>query len=115
MSRENVALTLLLAAYAVWKVVQRVVARRRVAVLRASGARIVDVRSAAEFAAAHAHGSVNIPLSDLGARLGELDPQRWNVLCCASGGRSAMAARRLRRAGFKQVYNAGSWRNCHGE
>ena len=33
------------------------------------------------------------------------------IVCCASGTRSAMAAHRLRRLGFKQVVNAGSWRS----
>ena len=85
--------------------------RLRLPALRQEGATIVDVRTAAEFAAGHAGGTRNIPLDELVARSGELDPERWVVLCCASGTRSAMAARLLRGRGFRKVANAGSWRN----
>lgn len=112
MSRDNQLLWVLLACYVAWKVFRGLWARRRVAALRGSGAQIVDVRSPQEFAAGHAEGSLNIPLPDLSQRLAELDRNRWQVLCCASGARSAMACRQLRRAGFAQVFNAGSWRNC---
>jgi len=69
------------------------------------------VRSLAEFAGGHAAGSVNIPLPEISGRARELDPNRAVIVCCASGTRSAMAAHRLRKQGFKQVLNAGSWRS----
>ena len=77
--------------------------------LKAAGAKVVDVRTPAEFAQGHIEGSVNIPLDQVQARVGELDPQAPIILCCASGGRSGMAKGILDRAGFTQAHNAGAW------
>ena len=50
-------------------------------------------------------GAINIPLGDLPARLGELDPTRRVVLLCRSGGRSTQAAQFLTASGFADVVN----------
>lgn len=84
--------------------------RRRLPALLKEGAQVVDVRSPQEFFAGHAPGSVNIPLQDIEQGARELDRDKWVVVCCASGTRSAMAGRKLRRMGFGRVLNAGSWR-----
>ena len=77
--------------------------------LVAKGGRLVDVRTPGEFAAGHLSGARNIPLYELGGRLGELEPKDGPiVLYCASGTRSAMAKRTLKRAGFTGVHNLGS-------
>jgi phage shock protein E len=76
------------------------------------GARLIDVRSPAEFAAAHIDGARNIPVGEIGNRTAELQPVDGPiVLYCASGARSAMAARTLRSAGFTKVYNLGPMSN----
>jgi phage shock protein E len=98
-------------AYVAWRLWSSYSARRRVPELKRAGAQLVDVRSPGEFATGHAADSVNIPLPELDARVQELDRDRWVVVACASGTRSAIAARRLQRLGFRQVLNAGSWRN----
>ena len=85
--------------------------RRQLPDLLRAGAQVVDVRSAAEYAAGHAAGSRNIPLDELGRRAGELDKSRPVVLCCASGARSGIAQGTLRKLGFEAVVNAGSWRS----
>lgn len=85
--------------------------RRRLPELLRAGAQVVDVRSAAEFAAGHVAGSRNIPLDEIERRAGELDRKHCVVLCCASGARSGIALGKLRRRGFPQVVNGGSWRN----
>ena len=73
-----------------------------------AGARIVDVRTADEFADGAYPGAINVPLATLQARLGELEPKgKPVVLYCASGARSAQAARLLKLAGFTDVINAG--------
>ncbi len=72
-----------------------------------AGAKIVDVRTPGEFAAGAYPGAVNIPLDALPGRLKELPKNRPIVLYCASGMRSASAARILERAGYDQVVNAG--------
>jgi rhodanese-related sulfurtransferase len=77
--------------------------------LKAAGAQIVDVRTPGEFGLGHLSGSVNIPLDQFQARLGEIDPARAVLLCCASGVRSGMAKTILERAGHEQVHNAGPW------
>ena len=77
--------------------------------LKARGAVLVDVRSAGEFAAANAPGTVNIPLPELGARLAELPKTTPVVLCCASGTRSGMAKMMLKKNGFAEVHNVGAW------
>lgn len=77
--------------------------------LRKSGATLVDVRSAAEYASAHAPGTLNIPLPELGRRLGEIPRTSPVVLCCASGSRSGMAKLLLKKNGYPDVYNIGTW------
>lgn len=82
--------------------------------LKARGALLVDVRTPGEFNQAHAPGTKNIPLDQLGARLGELDKTKPVILCCASGGRSGMAKQMLQREGFQDVHNAGPWQTLQG-
>lgn len=101
----------LVVAFIAWRLLSPVLARRRMPGLLAEGAQIVDVRSSSEFASAHAPGSVNIPLPEIGKRASELDRSRPVIVCCASGTRSAMARFKLRRQGFERVVNAGSWLN----
>ena len=72
------------------------------------GAVLLDVRTPSEFAARHLDGAVNIPLQDLGARMGELDPSRPVVVYCRSGGRSAGATKALKASGFTQVLDLGA-------
>jgi len=74
----------------------------------AAGAKIVDVRSPAEFKDGAYAGAVNIPLYSLPARMNELEPKSAPiVLYCASGARSGQGARLLKQAGFTDVTNAG--------
>ena len=68
-------------------------------------AQFVDVRQPDEVAGGSLPGAVNIPLDQLGDRLGELDPSRRVVVLCRSGGRSTMAAEALVGAGFTDVVN----------
>lgn len=77
--------------------------------LKKNGAIFVDVRSAAEFANGNAPGTINIPLQELGSRLGEIPKSAPVVLCCASGTRSGMAKMMLRKNGYRKVYNIGTW------
>jgi phage shock protein E len=75
----------------------------------AAGARVVDVRSPAEFRDGAYPGAVNIPLATLLARQNELGPRTTPiVLYCASGARSGQGMRLLKTAGFTDVINAGS-------
>lgn len=85
--------------------------RHRVPALRAAGATVVDVRTPDEYAQGHVPGSVNAPLAALPAGLDAVDRQRPVIVCCASGVRSEAAVGILRRAGYAEVVNGGSWRD----
>ncbi len=64
-----------------------------------AGARIIDVRTPAEFADGAYDGAINIPLSVLPARMNELEPKdKPIVLYCETGARSGHGARLLRRS-----------------
>jgi len=76
-----------------------------------AGARLVDVRSPAEFSSGHLPGAINIPVQELSTRTGELAPSdKPIVLYCQSGMRSASAARILKSAGYSAVHNLGGMR-----
>ena len=101
----------LVAAIIIQRVVTKLIARRKIPGLLQGGAVIIDVRSPSEFSSGSAAGSRNIPLPDLEKGTQDLDPQRWIIVCCASGTRSGMARRWLLKHGFRHVLNGGSWRN----
>ena len=74
---------------------------------------IVDVRSTLEYRSGSAEGSINIPLQEIQQRLAEIKQLKTPlVLCCASGGRSAMATDFLTAQGIPCI-NGGSWMNVH--
>jgi len=66
---------------------------------------IVDVREPFEYEIARIEGSKLIPLGELPDRLDELDRDRYTVVHCHSGMRSAQAVQLLRREGFTNVFN----------
>ncbi len=66
---------------------------------------LVDVRQGWELELARVPGSVHIPLNELPARVGELDPSRPYALLCHHGMRSEMAASWLVAQGFQAVVN----------
>lgn len=72
-----------------------------------AGGLLLDVRERAEFATGHAPGAVNLPLSELGAGVDQLDTVRPVAVICRSGNRSAMAAQYLRDLGVEAVNVAG--------
>ncbi len=71
------------------------------------GALLLDVREPEEYAAMHAPNAKLIPLSELEARISEIDSYRDKpvVVMCRSGRRSAKAVEELKDAGFTQVSN----------
>jgi len=79
----------------------------RAAALVEEGALLLDVRTAAEFAAGHLDGALNIPVQALKARLAEVPKDRAVVVYCKSGARSAHAARLLLDAGHPRLYDLG--------
>jgi glyoxylase-like metal-dependent hydrolase (beta-lactamase superfamily II)/rhodanese-related sulfurtransferase len=70
---------------------------------------LIDVREAGEYHGplGHIRGSILLPLRELAARAGELEPYRGRriVAVCRSGVRSTTAAAILYGLGFERVYN----------
>ena len=71
------------------------------------GGFLLDVRQPAELTVEHVPGSVNIPLPELRARLGELPRDREILVFCRSGQRAYYAMRVLLQNGFKARNIAG--------
>lgn len=73
-----------------------------------------DVRSPEEFASGHVPGAKNVPLDQVGSRMGELAAYKEGevYLICQAGGRSARAAQTLASAGYHAVNvegGTGAW------
>jgi len=71
--------------------------------LRNAHAFLLDVRGFDEFASGHADGATCIPLPDLERRAGDIPTDRPVLVMCQSGGRSAIAAERLRALGMDNI------------
>lgn len=70
---------------------------------------VVDVRTPAEFRGGNITGSINIPVSEILQRMEEVKNLEMPIIvCCASGGRSAMATHYLKEQEITCV-DAGSW------
>jgi adenylyltransferase/sulfurtransferase len=66
---------------------------------------VVDVRERHEWEIARIEGAHLIPLAGLEGHLDAIPRDRPVIVHCKMGGRSAQAVRRLRAAGFRQVWN----------
>ena len=69
------------------------------------GIRVIDVREPDEYEIAHIQGVPQIPLSQLGQRFTELDPNHQYYIHCKVGVRSMKALLFLREQGFKYLKN----------
>jgi rhodanese-related sulfurtransferase len=70
-------------------------------------AKILDVREDYEWSAGHAEGALHIPLDQLPAHLGDLDPDEDLYVICRTGGRSFRAAKWLVGQGYTAFNVAG--------
>jgi rhodanese-related sulfurtransferase len=77
--------------------------------LQDKSAVVVDVRTPEEFAKSRFDGAVNIPLTELAARAGELPKDKPVILYCATARRSALAAGILRVNGINASYVKGKF------
>ena len=66
---------------------------------------LLDVREPWEFQTCHLPESLLVPMREVPARLGELDPAAETVVICHHGGRSMQVAAFLEKQGFSKVHN----------
>ena len=68
---------------------------------------LLDVRTPAEFAEGHLPGAINIPHTELEARIAELEKSKGEdiVVYCRSGNRTEQALGVLRKAGFDRLFH----------
>ncbi|HZR21537.1 MAG TPA: rhodanese-like domain-containing protein [Verrucomicrobiae bacterium] len=75
------------------------------------GGKVIDVRSEAEFQEKHLPGVLNIPLHCLRDQIGRHAPGKEQaiLLHCLSGGRSGIGKSALRKMGYRNAFNLGSY------
>lgn len=78
-------------------------------VVDSDAALIVDVREPDEYAGGHVPGALNLPLSQLRARWGELPRDRPIACCCGVGQRAYYAVRFLRQQGLAAANLSGGY------
>ena len=76
-----------------------------------AGALLVDVRTPAEFNSGHLPDAINLPLDQIETKLPQRqkDKNQAILLHCQSGMRSGMAMKKLKSAGYANVFNLGSY------
>ncbi|MGA3126275.1 MAG: rhodanese-like domain-containing protein [Candidatus Korobacteraceae bacterium] len=76
-----------------------------------NGALVIDVRSPGEFNAAHLPNAINVPLGEIESALPRRvrDKNQALLMYCHSGMRSGMAKKKLKRLGYTNVFNLGSY------
>ena len=98
----------LLLAWKFWTAYRSPEQLRKIAEALQQGAKLIDVRTAMEFSSGHLPNAVNLPLGSLHPSAKALgDKSDPIVVYCASGTRSAHAAKLLRSAGFETVMDLG--------
>lgn len=66
---------------------------------------LLDVREPQEYEYCHIEGSLLMPVNDVPARIGELDPEADIVVICHHGHRSHRVGTYLEHSGFSRIYN----------
>ena len=64
---------------------------------------LLDVRENDEWERGHAEGAQHIPMGEVPARLGEIDPDATLFVVCQAGGRSMRVAQYLVRNGYEPI------------
>lgn len=108
-----IAVAIVSGAMLIWPLVRRGAGGPSVNTLEATqlinrqDALVLDVREQAEFAQSHILNARGLPLSQIDARIGDIQKFKDKpvIVYCASGNRSNTAAAVLRKRGFSNVSN----------
>jgi len=73
--------------------------------LLGQGVRVIDVRTAGEYATSHIPGAENVPINTLESVVESWDRSQPIAVYCAVGDRSASAVEYLTAAGFSTIYH----------
>jgi len=81
-----------------------------------NGALLIDVRTPAEYASGHLPNAINIPLDQIEANIPRRvqDKNKVLLLHCQSGMRSGMAKSKLKKLGYPNSFNLGSYARAEG-
>ena len=108
-----IAVAFVSGAMLVWPLVRRGAGGPSVNTLEATQlinrqeALVLDVREQAEYAQSHILNSRGLPLSQIEARIGDMEKFKGKpvIVYCATGNRSSAAAAALKKHGFSNVVN----------
>lgn len=108
-----IAVALVSGAMLVWPLLRRGAGGPSVNTLEATqlinrqDALVLDVREQAEYAQSHILNSRGLPLSQIEARIGDIEKFKDKpvIVYCATGNRSSTAAAVMRKRGFSNVVN----------
>ena len=108
-----IAVALVSGAMLVWPLARRGAGGPSVNTLEATqlinrqDALVLDVREQAEYAQSHILNSRGLPLSQIEARIGDIEKFKDKpvIVYCATGNRSSTAAALMRKRGFSNVVN----------
>lgn len=70
--------------------------------------KLVDVRTAGEFAEAHIPGAMNVPMDELASRLPDLQSSQPTVIVCQSGRRAGMCHQQIAQVAKSSVLEGGT-------
>ena len=78
---------------------------------------LLDVRTIDEYASGHIKGAINIPNETISNTRPALlpDPYKTILVYCQSGMRAGKAVKKLKRLGYKNVFNMGGIMTWTGE
>ena len=76
---------------------------------------LIDVRELDEWESGHIKEARFLPLSELEARVGELDKNEEYIMVCRSGGRSGRACEYMQALGYKVTNMTGGMLKWQGE
>lgn len=77
--------------------------------------KLIDVRSEDEYSENHLKDAINIPYDKIVEEISKNNDINYDtkiIVYCKSGKRSSIAAKTLKNAGYKNIYDLGSIENC---